>query len=200
MFLYQFEEKWEELGWSVSYDDNDTVELSQGSPAGEDFYFTVPKLNFCDEVFDYANDFDPEEHAKENLGMSGAPGLRELLDDADAIKRMLLELSEALCKVEREATRWYLIDADNFECRRQFGTEEFEFYAITKITDHDFMAVHEFVNLDALDIRELRKLLLLSLEDEKHPQKTSLSEAIIDIAENKFRITARESSAIQLPR
>ena len=72
MFLYQFEEKWEELGWSVSYDDNDTVELSQGSPAGEDFYFTVPKLNFCDEVFDYANDFDPEEHAKENLGMSGA--------------------------------------------------------------------------------------------------------------------------------
>ena len=47
MFLYQFEEKWEELGWSVSYDDNDTVELSQGSPAGEDFYFTVPKLNFC---------------------------------------------------------------------------------------------------------------------------------------------------------
>ena len=21
MFLYQFEEKWEELGWSVSYDD-----------------------------------------------------------------------------------------------------------------------------------------------------------------------------------
>ena len=187
MFLYQFEEKWEELGWSVSYDDNDTVELSQGSPAGEDFYFTVPKLNFCDEVFDYANDFDPEEHAKENIGMSGAPGLRELLDDADAIKRMLLELSEALCKVEREATRWYLIDADNFECRRQFGTEEFEFYAITKITDHDFMAVHEFVNLDALDIRELRKLLLLSLEDEKHPQKTSLSEAIIDIAENKFR-------------
>lgn len=147
MFLYQFEEKWEELGWSVSYDDNDTVELSQGSPAGEDFYFTVPKLNFCDEVFDYANDFDPEEHAKENLGMSGAPGLRELLDDADAIKRMLLELSEALCKVEREATRWYLIDADNFECRRQFGTEEFEFYAITKIADHDFMAVHEFVNL-----------------------------------------------------
>lgn len=109
MFLYQFEEKWEELGWSVSYDDNDTVELSQGSPAGEDFYFTVPKLNFCDEVFDYANDFDPEEHAKENLGMSGAPGLRELLDDADAIKRMLLELSEALCKVEREATRWYLM-------------------------------------------------------------------------------------------
>ncbi len=64
MFLYQFEEKWEERGWSVSYDDNDTVELSQGSPAGEDFYFTVPKLNFCDEVFDYANDFDPEEHAK----------------------------------------------------------------------------------------------------------------------------------------
>ena len=160
-------------GWSVSYDDNDTVELSQGSPAGEDFYFTVPKLNFCDEVFDYANDFDPEEHAKENLGMSGAPGLRELLDDADAIKRMLLELSEALCKVEREATRWYLIDADNFECRRQFGTEEFEFYAITKITDYDFMAVHEFVNLDALDIRELRKLPLLSLEDENIP-KTSL--------------------------
>lgn len=187
MFLYQFEEKWEELGWSVSYDDNDTVELSQGSPAGEDFYFTVPKLNFCDEVFDYANDFNPEEHAKENLDMSGAPGLRELLEDADAIKRMLLELSEALCKVEREAVQWYLIDADNFECRRQFDTEGFEFYAITKITDHDFMAVHEFVNLDTLDIRELRRLLLLSLEDEKHPQKTSLSEAIIDIAENKFR-------------
>lgn len=187
MFLYQFEEKCEELGWSVSYDDNDTVELNQGSPAGEDFYFTVPKLNFCDEVFDYANDFDPEEHAKENLGMSGVPGLRELLDDADAIKRMLLELSEALCKIEREATQWYLIDADNFECRRQFGTGEFEFYAINKITDHDFMAVHEFVNLNALDIRELRRLLLLSLEDEKHPQKASLSEAIIDMAENKFR-------------
>jgi len=60
-------------------------------------------------------------------------------------------------------------------------------YVKTKDIILAFMAVYEFVKLDALDIRELRKLLLLSLEDEKHPQKTSLSEAIIDIAENKFR-------------
>ena len=44
--------------------------------------------------------FDTERHAVENYGMSGAPGLRVLLDDADAIEDELKHLYGELSKVK----------------------------------------------------------------------------------------------------
>lgn len=58
-----------------------------------------------DEVRDYSDSFDTEEHvhnlldAKEN-GVSGIPSLKELVEDADAIQGMLEELADALEEVK----------------------------------------------------------------------------------------------------
>lgn len=54
--------------------------------------------DFLSQLYDAYIDFDPEQHAIENYGMRGAPGLRALLSDADAIedelKRLWCELSK----------------------------------------------------------------------------------------------------------
>lgn len=52
----------EKLGWNVLSDENDII-LSQYSPAGEDFSFYAEKTRFKDSVKEYAEDFDPDEHA-----------------------------------------------------------------------------------------------------------------------------------------
>lgn len=89
----------EGLDWSVHIY-NEDVELEKYSPAGEDFVFAVPTLNFVKEVESYAENFDPDEHAEmwvESRGKGGCPSsIRELIDDADAIAEMLKELAEAL--------------------------------------------------------------------------------------------------------
>lgn len=89
----------EDLDWSVHIYKDD-VELEKYSPAGEDFIFTVPTLNFVKQVEEYAEDFDPDEHAEmwvDSRGKGGCPSsIRDLIDDADAIAEMLKELAEAL--------------------------------------------------------------------------------------------------------
>ena len=90
----------ENLDWSIHEYEND-VELEKFSPAGEDFFFCVDKKNFINNVIEYAEDFDSDEHAEmwvENRHtVSGVPqSIRTLMDDADAIKKMLLELAENL--------------------------------------------------------------------------------------------------------
>lgn len=91
----------ENLDWSVHICDG-YAELEKYSPAGEDFIFTVPTVNFVKEVEEYANDFDADEHAEmwvECRGERGTPSsIRTLIDDADAIQEMLDELAEALRK------------------------------------------------------------------------------------------------------
>ncbi len=90
----------ENLHWTIREYDND-IELQKYSPAGEDFFFTVNKDNFVDEVIIYAESFDADEHAEmwiENMHtVSGVPQkVRTLINDADAIKEMLLELANEL--------------------------------------------------------------------------------------------------------
>ncbi len=92
----------ERLGWNVTILKND-VELSQYSPAGEDFSFTAEKKNFAHSVNEYAENFDADEHAEmwiENMHtVRGVPqSIRTLINDADAIKEMLTELSEQINK------------------------------------------------------------------------------------------------------
>lgn len=99
-------DKCEALGWSVNcYDEY--VEISQQSPAGEDFSFTVDEKDFVENVKQYAADFDPDEHiaiwieAKVS-GMPGVPNIRELVHDAEAIDEMLQNLAISLCEVQCE--------------------------------------------------------------------------------------------------
>lgn len=92
----------EKKGWGV-FEYGDYIELRQYSPAGEDFGFTVDRNNFLKEVIGYAEDFDADEHAEmwvENMhNVAGVPqSIRTLIQDADDIQDMLLELAEALGK------------------------------------------------------------------------------------------------------
>lgn len=89
----------ENLGWWLNIYDTD-IEIGQSSPLGEDFFFTVSKDNFANDIITYAEDFDPDEHAEmwiENRGKRGVPSsIRDLIDDAEDIKKMLTELSEQI--------------------------------------------------------------------------------------------------------
>lgn len=96
------------LGWHITYEMPDMgnlyeVDFSVYSPAGEDFNFDVSvddPAALARKVRDYWWNFDADEHVKSVMDMRGAPGLRELIDDADAIEEMLHELSDALMDYE----------------------------------------------------------------------------------------------------
>ena len=90
----------ENLGWTLREYEKD-VDVCQYSPAGEDFFFTVAKRNFAEEVDQYADDFDADEHAEMwvecRKSVRGVPqSIRTLIDDADAIQEMLYSLARAL--------------------------------------------------------------------------------------------------------
>ena len=93
-------------GWDV-YDTGEGLEISQASPAGEDFNFYVDKDNLTYNIINYACNFDPEEHAKmwiENMGnVAGVPqSIRILIDDADDIAEMLENLADKLRRLDNE--------------------------------------------------------------------------------------------------
>lgn len=105
----------EGLGWNILGDLNDTgVELQQASPAGEDFVFYTDTADFPKGVIEYARDFDPDEHVElwvEHRGEGGCPStVRELVDDAEAIKNMLKTLADALITVHNCGRLWLLGD------------------------------------------------------------------------------------------
>jgi len=83
------------------------TELEWYSDAGEDIIIDLwhkgNKKSFADAFAEYAEDFDPDEHAEmwiEFRGKGGCPSsIRELLDDADGIKKHLEDTAEALRKV-----------------------------------------------------------------------------------------------------
>lgn len=97
------------LGWTVTEDSSfknshRTITFSHMSSAGEDFGFDVytdDDNEVPQKVRDYANDFDVDNHAKEVMGMDGAPSLEELLDDAKEILASINELADTL---EKEKT------------------------------------------------------------------------------------------------
>ena len=101
----------ETLGWDVYCDGAGSVELYQFSPAGEDFGFTVSESNLIQDVKDYAESFDSEEHAAMwydagQSGVRGVPSLHELVEDADDIQEMLNDLAMNLCAYrEKEETK-----------------------------------------------------------------------------------------------
>lgn len=98
----------EKREWSVcDYTDDGRVELEWYSPAGEDFIVCVKVENFPDEILDYSDSFDPDEHiamwieAKQN-GTKGVPGARQIVHDAEEIEKELDELAFELQEAERK--------------------------------------------------------------------------------------------------
>ena len=100
----------EKLGWKIYEEDYAGGEVGwdirQCSPEGEDFGFTICHNNNANvavnEIEDYAENFDEEEHVEMLLAYakhnrpSGMPGVKELVQDAEEIHRMLLELANYL--------------------------------------------------------------------------------------------------------
>lgn len=103
-----YREVCENLDWSVTVCDDGTVELETTSPAGEDLIVTVEAENFVDNVKAYAASFDPDWHIEmwvsaRRSGTKGVPSTRELVEDAEAIDKMLQKLAQALFAAELEA-------------------------------------------------------------------------------------------------
>ena len=92
------------LGWNATYEAKDMGELyevdfAKYSPDGEDFSFYCEANDpgeMVEKIFDNYADFDVDEHVKLVMDMRGAPGLKELVEDAEEIKEMILDLYYAL--------------------------------------------------------------------------------------------------------
>lgn len=90
----------EKLGWNVT-EEGDGFYISQYSPAGEDFGFSIAGKDPKDEIINYYQDFDIDKHvtmwimAKES-GTPGIPTVRELVHDAEKIESMLEDLAIAV--------------------------------------------------------------------------------------------------------
>ena len=97
------DEVFDDLNWRFHRCSDGSGELESWSPAGEDIVFDIEGKDIPAEVAEYAEDFDPDEHAEmwvEHRGRGGCPStIRELVDDADAIKEMLKMLADALATV-----------------------------------------------------------------------------------------------------
>ena len=101
----------EKLGWTVRFGTDESpinpgrvdkwVEFEGYSPAGENLCFTEFYRTLSDiphGLGERFTDFDPDEHAAGWYGKNnGEPSsLRELLEDAEAIGKMIWDLAEAL--------------------------------------------------------------------------------------------------------
>lgn len=91
--------------WNVRIDSDGDAELENWSPAGENLVFYIEKdKDFVRGVKELSAYFDADEHAEmwvESRGKRGVPNsIRELIDDADAIDKMLQDLATALAETE----------------------------------------------------------------------------------------------------
>lgn len=95
----------ESMGWIWRDCTDGSVELENWSPAGEDLNVSLYEKDVIREMREYANDFDPDEHAEmwiEVRGKRGVPNsIRTLIDDADEIEKMLETLADAFEEVEK---------------------------------------------------------------------------------------------------
>lgn len=91
----------ENLGWRIVETSDGGAEIFKNSPLGEDFFFYVSdRKDIVNEIVEYAENFDAEEHAEmwiEYRGTKGVPNsIIDLIRDADDIKEMLEELARAV--------------------------------------------------------------------------------------------------------
>ena len=91
-------------GWHC--EERNYIELEKYSPAGEDFGMIIdfnmdnPIDSFMNDLKEYSEDFDIDEHVEiwlPSRGKGGCPGsISELVEDAEAIRDMIVELWEVL--------------------------------------------------------------------------------------------------------
>lgn len=114
--LQRMLDKAEELDWSYTvYEEpgqNNRMyaEMEKYSPAGEDFIMTIDfkeedqAESFLKDLYDYAENFDIDEHVEmwmPSRGKGGCPcTARELVEDAEAIAEMIKELYKELDNVQ----------------------------------------------------------------------------------------------------
>ena len=126
----------EENGWSV-YGDEDDWEIRQASPAGEDFFFDIVHNNDVKEAVNelkrYAYEFDIDEHVQLNLGMRGAPGVSELVEDAKELQKMLDDLAENVNWCEQKTIRETLAEAQERSVKNNSETtfKKNEYYKVS---------------------------------------------------------------------
>lgn len=113
--IEKFVDAAEELGWSVHLYTQENAdgkvenyaEISQQSPAGEDFSIAVfyeDSDSLVRHVCEAYENFDPDNHVEELLiakanGFAGVPRASVLVRDSDEIDKMLDELSDKLIDV-----------------------------------------------------------------------------------------------------
>lgn len=126
----QYKEEIEGLGWWIKEGDKQ-IEIGQCSPAGEDFSFCIDDEDPVRQIRQYADGFDPDEHATmwiEARGhVSGIPtSVRDLIEDAEEIEKMLTDLADALERVDAIAQKRRarshsksLISVQSRTCRRK---------------------------------------------------------------------------------
>lgn len=119
------------MGWSydeIDYSNNEGgYEFYQYSPAGEDFSFTAcygdkglsedeKGAALIKDIESYADDFDEEEHASmwidfkrsDHPNRDSAPGLKDLVQDAEDIHSMLSDLADELRKINHPMNESYV--------------------------------------------------------------------------------------------
>lgn len=108
------------VGQYENQDDGVYVDLSFYSPAGEDCTFTIDCTDnetFVEGVRKEYENFDVDEHVMlwaESRGQNGVPStIKELLDDAEEIERILEELSAGLEKILAEIEEEYDEEMEN---------------------------------------------------------------------------------------
>ncbi len=98
------------------------VELETYSPEGENVIVSLiydgTEENFISAFVEYANWFDAEEHAEmwiESRGKNGVPeSIKDLLEDAEWQKDMLLKVAEALNNLDDESEELNSMDREQF--------------------------------------------------------------------------------------
>lgn len=99
----------EDKGWNISDclfgNSQFGWEISQYSPAGEDFSFSIAHNGDFEEAIKlikgYAYNFEEDEHIEMYVkaraeGLGGVPSTRELVEDAKAIQEMLDDLADSV--------------------------------------------------------------------------------------------------------
>lgn len=109
----------ENLGWNV-YEGETDIELEKYSPLGEDFIFSiVNNNNIVEQIIDYAENFDTDEHAEMYINIRGERGvpnsIKDLIKDAEDIKQMLLELANELKKETEKQDKKYYVEITDWD-------------------------------------------------------------------------------------
>lgn len=192
MDLAKLKEIIEENGWYIEGDlgnGSGDIDLSQYSPKGENFSFTIQNSSNVDdiikEIYEYEDEYDPNEHMAmfvDSAGRNGTPDLIELAQDAVDIGKMIENLADAIRDVQTkpigEIIKQY--QDNNTETKEENKLQEDEENADDNETDNS-----EENELEQLDDEENEALdNIIEEYTDKNPLYKRVIEEIIDDSED----------------